>query len=212
MSEDIERKILEALRKGGLRSRPARWIRLEVGLPAPYPEDTTESPLRKIIEKMIRKGHPIGSNRKGYFLITSSEDLDKVKDELKGRSEKNMERGELIEQAVYESEVLKAIPSEKSGAKTAKKILSKVDAKMNRKKDGFIGTIISLMKKGNMVITITGKTDKFFLTESLEEFNVEQRRLCSILNGIPVNNREERRTASVRWCACLTAMRLRIAQ
>jgi hypothetical protein len=208
MSEDIERKILDALRKGGLRSRTSHWIRHEVGLPASY----TETLLRGIIKKMIKKGHPIGSNRKGYFLITSSEDLEKVKDELKGRSKKNMERGELIEQAVYESEVLKAIPFEKSGAKTEKKILSEVDKKMNRRKNGFINTIISLIEKGNMVITIPGKTDKFFLTESLDEFDVEQRRLFFAMNSIPFNSCEKRRTACVRWSACIEALLLRKAR
>lgn len=208
MSKDMERKILDVLRKGGSRSLTSHYIRSEVGLPKSY----TESLLRKIIEKMIRKGHPIGSNRDGYFLVTSSEDLEKVKDDLKGRSRKNMERGDLIEQAVYESEVLAAIPFEKGKADTEKKILSKVNKKMNLRKDKFIGTVISLMKKGSMVVTIPGRTDRFFLTESLDEFDVEQRRLYSIVDGIPYNNCEERRIAITRWSACIDAMLFRRAQ
>jgi hypothetical protein len=78
---DVYAKILEVLQEGHANAIDATTIRIKCG----FPKGRTEEYVRGVVREMVAQGIPVGSGRKGFFLITTPEDLERAARDYRAR-------------------------------------------------------------------------------------------------------------------------------
>ena len=64
-----------------------------------YPVEGSHVKGRDLVKRCAKKYRvPVGGNASGYYIITTQEELDEYKSNLRSRAQKTLERGELMEE------------------------------------------------------------------------------------------------------------------
>ena len=64
-----------------------------------YPVEGSHVKGRDLVKRCAKKYRiPVGGNTSGYYIITTQEELDEYKSNLRSRAQKTLERGELMEE------------------------------------------------------------------------------------------------------------------